>query len=192
MGPPSLQATSSRATICISIPLNNPGSQGFGISSSQRDPTPGHQGHPLTLAFCLPAPLFADKLWAFSQYHSHPAEETGASSGQPPHAVSVLVTRASWGRLGAGVSVVWFHSQSAFHDPGPCSYPRSWRETRTGPCPPGTQHGKGGASHSHVLGQRLRRAGMDFYGRLWREILPRCGWGGVWSGKTFWRKWSLN
>lgn len=146
LGPPSLQATSSRAMICIFIHLNNPVSQGFGISSSQRDPTPGHQGYPLTLAFCLPAPLFAGKLWAFSQYRSHPAEETGASSGQPPHPVSVLVMRAYWGRLGAGTSVVRFHSQSAIHDPGPCSSPRSWRETRTGPCPPGTQRGKGGAS----------------------------------------------
>uniref|UniRef100_A0A8C9DNK2 Growth hormone releasing hormone receptor n=1 Tax=Prolemur simus TaxID=1328070 RepID=A0A8C9DNK2_PROSS len=32
------------------------------------------------------------ELWAFSQYHPHPAEETGTSSGQPPHPVSVLAS----------------------------------------------------------------------------------------------------
>uniref|UniRef100_A0A2I3GYZ2 Growth hormone releasing hormone receptor n=1 Tax=Nomascus leucogenys TaxID=61853 RepID=A0A2I3GYZ2_NOMLE len=36
-------------------------------------------------------PLGRGELWTFSQYYPHPGEETGASSGQPPYPVSVLV-----------------------------------------------------------------------------------------------------
>lgn len=112
MGPPRLQDTSSRAVTRTPTHLHIPVSQGFGVSDSQRGPIPA--GAPLTLAFYLLAPLFLGELWAFPQYYPHPAEETGASSGQPPPPVSVPVTCVCMTDAGdiTGVraGVVLFHS----------------------------------------------------------------------------------
>lgn len=73
-------------------------------------------------------PLFPGELWAFSQYHPHPGEETGASSGQPPYPVSVLVlcvhVWGHWERVtGEGFDVVVLSLPTGIHDLSPILFP---------------------------------------------------------------------